>query len=160
MKLSRRDHGPDLFGLGGRIGCVALQLSVLASTATAGSAAEAIRIEGPTTPPHEGEAIPFTINEAADGPLFIDGCAALELEQKAAGKWRTTAVKVCETQVPATQFDGALAFSIPAPASGTYRALLTWGIGCAPGFPLVTATCTRMGSVTSEPVVVAPRVQK
>ncbi|MSP54532.1 MAG: hypothetical protein EXR69_02840 [Myxococcales bacterium] len=155
----RSGLSPNVYGQCAGVGCFVLLLVGLGPIALAAPSEGRVQIQGPATPPHEGEAIPFTVSETADGPLFIDGCAAVELEQKTVGIWSTKAVKVCETQVPATQFDGGLALSIPAPDSGTYRALLTWGVGCAPGFPLVTATCTEIGSVTSDPVVVAPRRQ-
>lgn len=131
-------------------------------------AEEAVTIVAPDTPVHDGEAMPFGVKEAMKGSIFIDGCSPVEIEQKTAGKWLTTAVKVCEPdqgkgrgQVPATAVDGSLNFSIPTPpsGSGTYRAVLTWGTGCSPGFPLATAICTQMGSVTSAPFVVAPPVK-
>lgn len=103
----------------------------------------------------------FGVRETVDGPVFIDGCAPVEIEQKVDGKWMTTAVKVCDTQVPATQVDGDLAFSVRSPptGSGTYRVIVTWGSGCAAGFPLTTAICRQMGSVTSEAFAVVPKAK-
>ncbi len=136
-------------------------LILLVHRAAAASQTGPVQIEVPATPPEEGQAIAFGVHETVDGPVFIDGCAPLEIERKTGGKWLTTAVKVCDSQVPATQLDGDLAFSIPGPASGSgaYRVILTWGTGCAPGFPLTTAICEQMGSVTSEPFVVAPKTK-
>ncbi len=103
--------------------------------------------------------MPFTVRESVEGAVFVDGCSPVEVEQKTTGKWLPTAVKVCDSPVPATRVDGELAFSVPSPSagSGTYRVLLTWGTDCAVGFPLPTAACKELGSVTSAPFVVAPK---
>lgn len=131
------------------------------SLVAAAAAAEPVEVVVPSAPSAEGEAVPFTVRESGDGPLFVDGCSPVEFEQKTGGKWLPLAVKVCDSQVPATRVEGELAFSVPAPSagSGTYRVILTWGTGCAAEFPLATAVCTDLGSVTSAPFVVAPKQQ-
>jgi hypothetical protein len=137
---------------------VTLSLPALFLFAAARAAAP-VEVVVPSTPPREGEAVPFTVRESVEGPVFVDGCSPVEVEQKTGGKWLPLAVKVCDSQVPATRVDAELAFSVPGPSpgSGTYRVMLTWGTDCAVGFPLATAVCKDVGSVVSAPFVVAPK---
>ncbi len=138
---------------------VAFAFASRAAPAGPSAASSPVRLQAVSGPVHEGEALAFNVHETVDGPVTIDSCAAVELESKNGASWATMPVKICGTPLPATQFDGDLSFSVPAPASGTYRATLTWGSGCAAGFPLATALCAHLGSVTSEAVVVAPKPQ-
>lgn len=129
------------------------------ANATSQPAAEpdpGVRIEAPTGAVHEGDAVGFTVRESVEGPVFIDGCAPVEVERKNGAAWLPGPGKTCDAPVPATAVDGTVTFSVAAPSVGAYRALLTWGVGCAAGFPLATANCARLGSVVSGPVVVAP----
>lgn len=119
-----------------------------------------VRIEPPAGTVHEGEAVGFTVREAADGPILIDGCAPVEIERKNGAAWLPVPGHTCDTPVPATTVDGTLTFSVAAPSVGAYRAVLTWGMGCTPGFPLATANCARLGSVVSDPLIVAPAPPK
>ena len=115
----------------------------------------AVRIEVPAAPVHEGEAIGFVIVEGVDGAIAVDACSPIEVEQESGGKWLSRAVTECERAMPASQIDGSFTISVRAPGVGTYRAVLAWGSGCAPGFPLATATCSQLGSAVSAPVTVS-----
>jgi len=119
-----------------------------------GGSDPAVRIEVPTAPVHEGEAIGFVVVEGVDGAIAVDACSPIEVEQESGGKWLSRAVTECERGMPASAIDGKLTIAVRAPGIGTYRAVLAWGTGCAPGYPLATATCQRLGTAVSAPVTV------
>ena len=114
-----------------------------------------VRIDVPEAAVLEGEAIGFTVVEGVEGAISVDGCSPIEVEEESGGKWLSRAVTECQRPMPASQVSGELTISVGAPSAGTYRAVLAGGAGCAPGFPLSTATCTQLGSAVSAPVTVS-----
>lgn len=126
-----------------------MTLLLLLGPAVAGEAT----LTGPTEPVAPAESVSFSF--VLDGLSWLDGCAPIELERQEGVDWVAQARKPCPASVAATQVDGALAFSVPAPPVGTYRAAVTFGLECVSGRAFPVAACKSLSFVRSAPFTVA-----
>ena len=126
-----------------------MTLLLLLGHAVAGEAT----LAGPTEPVAPGDFLGLSF--VLEGISWLDGCAPIELERQEGAEWVAQARKPCPASVAATQAEGALAFSVPAPPVGTYRAAVTFGLGCVSGRAFPVAACTSLSFVRSAPFTVA-----
>jgi hypothetical protein len=85
-----------------------------------------------------------------DGTVFVDGCAAVELERLEGGRWVPVGgAAPCEGTAPAKAVSTGLAFTLAPPGPGEYRGVAAWGTGCVQGRPFALAACTRLGVARS-----------
>lgn len=127
---------------------------VLVALATA---APGPKISVPAAP--VGVEDPVVVTFFYGSTVFIDGCAALELERKEGESWLVVATNVCPKAANATRVEGTLTLTSPPVAAGEYRAAVGWGTGCADGMPFHLASCKKFGVARSDPFAVgAPPV--
>ena len=92
-----------------------------------------------------------TLTFTAPGVAWVDGCVPVEWERREAGTWVPVPREACAAQKPATRVEGSLTLSQAPLAAGEYRAVMTWGAGCAPELPLRLGACKALDVVRSEP---------
>lgn len=89
--------------------------------------------------------IPSVGKGGAVTPLFVDGCAPVELERLVEDRWVRVPPAPCTTTRNATRAEGPLSLDVTVPEPGRYRAVVSWGQGCTTGFPLELSGCTLWG---------------
>ncbi len=129
-----------------------MMLLLLLARALAGEAA----LVGPTAPVAPGDPVSFTYT--LEGVSWLDGCAPVELEHQEGDRWVAVARKTCSASLVATQVEGALVLSVPSPPVGTYRAAVTFGVGCVAGRTFPVAACQTLDFVRSSPFTVVARL--
>jgi len=105
------------------------------------SAAPSITLAGAA---RAGAPVSFEFREDAAGTVLIDGCAPVEYERMDGERWVPVPAPACDAARVATVVDKALTVAAPAPAPGTYRAVLAWGAGCAEGRPFALSGCRQL----------------
>ncbi len=112
------------------------------------------KLDVPTAPVQAGQAVAVRVRAAGGAKLWIDACEPIELEKHEGEAWTSVAGVTCPHSVAAAVVDKELTLTVPAPAAGEYRAVLTWGTSCSAGQPFVMAACKKLGAARSGPFVV------
>lgn len=112
------------------------------------------KLEVPSAAVQSGQAVAVRVKSPAGAKLWIDACEPIELEKHEAEAWNPVPGVPCGRSVAATAVDKELTLTVPAPAAGEYRAVLTWGVSCNAGQPFVMAACKKLGATRSGPFLV------
>ncbi|MDP2312118.1 MAG: hypothetical protein Q8P41_04375 [Pseudomonadota bacterium] len=112
----------------------------------------------PSAPVEEGDVASFALRPGPAGTVFVDGCAAIELERREAAGWVLApgAVK-CDGSLVARMSTKDLVFSVAPPGPGEYRGVVAWGTGCVEGRPLALAACKAHGIARTAAFTVVAR---
>jgi len=95
-----------------------------------------------------------TLKNGTGSSIFVTGCTPYDLERLEGGKWQGHGGMVdCKWEGNARAIGAGKAeqADLHLGQGGTWRVVVRYGVGCAPGKPLSTAKCTGKKEVRSKP---------
>lgn len=111
-------------------------------------------LTGPASVAPDATTISFTFVAPTGPAIWIDGCDPVELEAQTPTGWTASVIATCDVPKPATPVDGQILLTVPRPAPGTYRAVLTYGTTCVAGRPFLVAACGKLDVVRSATITI------
>jgi hypothetical protein len=107
-----------------------------------------------------GESVQATITNNLGDSIFLQGCTKVFWQLETNGQWQDRSGVICVWEGYAVEVKDNTSYDDPhamtlSPA-GTWRAAVTYGVGCQPGKPLSSAGCAGFDTVYSQPFTVAP----
>jgi hypothetical protein len=121
------------------------------------------RLTGPAAPLAAGAALTLTLT-ADRKPVFVDGCAAVDLERREGERWVPVEPTIaCDGSAVARAIPKEQTFSLATPGVGEFRAVVAWGLGCVEGRPFALAACAALGvarTVSFQVVAPPPPAQR